>query len=133
MTQPDKKDYVAIANKYARDVVDGRIDVCKWVKLACARHLRNLEQAAAGWQYTFDPELTDKDGKTFRPVYRICRFAELMPHIKGEWAGRGDLIRLQPWQVFVLASIFGWIDVETLRRRFRARRHHRPVHAHRRR
>jgi phage terminase large subunit-like protein len=113
------KDYAAIATAYARDVVGGSVPACKWVRLACQRHLRNLDQAAAGWQYVWNPELVDRAGKTYRPADRICRFAELMPHIKGDWAARGERIRLEPWQVFCLASIFGWIDVETLKRRFR--------------
>lgn len=115
------KDYAAIATGYARDVVEGRVLACKWVRLACARHLRDLERAesADGWQFTWNPELTDHTGKAYRPVFRICRFAELMPHIKGDWAARGERIRLEPWQAFILASIFGWIDRNTLKRRFR--------------
>lgn len=113
------KDYAAIADGYARDVVEGRILACKWVRLACQRHLKDLERDAAGWQFTWNPELTDRDGKKYRPVHRICAFAEKMPHIKGDWAARGERIRLEPWQVFILASIFGWIDVESLKRRFR--------------
>ena len=33
-----KYPHVAAAEKYARDVVKGRIKVCKWVRLACERH-----------------------------------------------------------------------------------------------
>jgi hypothetical protein len=33
------KDYAAIATQYARDVVAGKILACKWVRLACQRHL----------------------------------------------------------------------------------------------
>jgi len=42
-----------------------------------------------------------------------------MPHIKGDWAARGQLIKLEPWQVFILASIFGWVHKDTGKRRFR--------------
>ena len=66
-----------IATQYARDVVDGRIPACKWVKLAGQRHLNDLVRADAGaWQYIFNPELTDAEGKLYRPAERICRFAE---------------------------------------------------------
>ena len=34
--------YSAIAEKYARDVIAGRVLACKWVKLACERHMRDL-------------------------------------------------------------------------------------------
>ena len=113
------KDYAAIATQYARDVVESRLLACKWVRLACQRHLDDLARAEAGWRFAFNPELVDLKGKAYRPANRICKFAELMPHIKGDWAARGMRITLEPWQVFILASIFGWIIVETGKRRFR--------------
>ncbi len=113
------KDYAAIATQYARDVVDGRVPAGKWVQLACQRHLRDLDRSQAGdLPYAWNPELVDTSGKAYRPVQRVCGFAELMSHVKGDWAARGERIRLEPWQVFVLASIFGWIKPETGRRRF---------------
>lgn len=113
------KDYAAIATDYAQRVAAGQLLACKWVRLACQRHLRDIERAAAGWTYVWNPELVDAKGKAYRPADRICAFAERMHHIKGDWAGRGERIRLEPWQVFVLASIFGWINATTLKRRFR--------------
>lgn len=105
---------------YARDVAEGRIVACKWHRLACARHLKDLQRVGTpGFPYDWNPELVDADGKTYRPAERICRFAELMPHIKGDWAARGELIVLGDWQVFILASIFGWVHRETGKRRFR--------------
>ncbi len=113
------KDYAAIATQYAVDVTEGRIVACKWVRLACQRHLRDLERSASGeLPYVWNPELVDVKGKTYRPVQRVCGFAELMSHIKGDWAARGERIRLEPWQVFIFASIFGWIKPETGKRRF---------------
>jgi phage terminase large subunit-like protein len=44
-------------------------------------------------------------------------FVERFPHIKGPLAGR--LIRLEPWQVFILTTVFGWINKDTGKRRFR--------------
>lgn len=109
-----------IAEQYARDIVDGRIPSCKWHRLACQRHLNDLVRIGqSGFPYVFNPELTDSKGKTYRPAERICRFAELMPHIKGDWAARGLLIELQNWQIFILASIFGWVHRDTGKRRFR--------------
>lgn len=113
------KDYAAIATQYARDVVDDRVLACKWVKLACSRHLKNLEQDAAGWRYTWNPLLVTAEGKEYRPADRVCMLGEMLPHIKGDWAARGELIELQPWDIFVFASIFGWVDRETKKRRFR--------------
>lgn len=114
------KDYAAIATGYAQDVAAGRIVACQSVRLACERHLRDLAKAEAGWDYAWNPELVDASGKAYRPADRICRFAELMYHVKGDWAGRGERIKLEAWQVFILASIFGWIVIATGKRRFRS-------------
>lgn len=111
--------FAEIATQYARDVVDEKIPACKWHRLACQRHLDDLARAEQGWLYAFNPQLTDSDGKLYRPVERICRFAQLMPHIKGQWAGRRERIKLEAWEVFILASIFGWIEIATNNRRFR--------------
>lgn len=114
-----EKDFAAIATQYARDVVEGRQIACKWVRLACQRHLNDLARAEAGWIYQFNPELVDLKGKKYRPAQRICAFGERLPHIKGDWAARGEKIKLEPWEVFVLASAFGWIVVATGKRRYR--------------
>ena len=113
------RDYAAIATQYARDVVAGRIVACKWVRLACQRHLDDLQRSLDGWRYAWNPQLVTAEGKEYRPADRACMFIELLPHIKGDWAARHERIRLGPWQVFVIASIFGWVDGETKKRRFR--------------
>lgn len=124
------KDYAAVATGYAQDVVDGRILACKWVRLAGQRHLADMQRAIEGWRYAWNPELKTPDvvdddgnvvqeGRSYRPADRICHFIECLPHIKGDWAGRSERISLEPWQVFIIASIFGWVDRETKRRRFR--------------
>lgn len=109
-----------VATAYATQVAAGKIVACKWHRLACERHLKDLLRAKEGkFAYVWNPVLTDSDAKQFRPAERVCKFAELMPHIKGDWAARGQLIKLEPWQVFILASIFGWVHRETGKRRFR--------------
>lgn len=115
------RDYAAIVDQYAADVVQGRVIACKWVRLACERHRADLErQGKPDFPFVWNPEMQDDVRKrSYRPVQRICGFAELMPHIKGDWAAQGQLIRLEPWQVFVLGNIFGWINAETGKRRFR--------------
>lgn len=109
-----------IAEQYARSVVDGKIPACKWHRLACQRHLNDLQRVGtAGFPYVFNPDLVDSKGKAYRPGERICKFAELMPHIKGDWAARGQLIELEDWQIFILVSIFAWVHKDTGKRRFR--------------
>jgi len=111
MTDDKKKSFAEIATQYAQDVVDGKIVACKWHKLACKRHIDDLAKAESGdWPYVFNPELVNSKGKSYYPAERICKFAQRMPHTKGEWAALGQRIRLEPWQVFILACIFGWVD-----------------------
>ena len=101
------KSYPAIARKYARDVLSGKIPACEWVKKACQRQVDDL--ARKDWEYRFD-------GKK---AARVCKFIEMLPHIKGEWALHRETITLQPFQVFILTTVFGWVSRETNLRRFR--------------
>ncbi|PFW63122.1 terminase, partial [Bacillus sp. AFS075960] len=66
--------------------------------------------------YRFNPLLTDAMGRKYRPADNLCAFVELLPHIKGPLAGTP--ITLEPWQVFILTTIFGWVKRDG-RRRFR--------------
>lgn len=102
--------HVAAANKYASDVVAGRLPACKWTRLACQRHLDDLEKSKGkGYPYTFDKDDAE----------RPCNFVELLPHAKGKWARKKELIRLEPWQSFIFCVLFGWKRKKDGRRRFR--------------
>lgn len=108
------------ATAYARAVVDGQVLACKWHRLACERHLADLARAGTDdFPYLWNPALTDSDAITYQPAERICKFAQNMPHIKGDWAGRRETIRLEDWEVFILASVFGWVHRTSFKRRFR--------------
>ncbi|RZI62337.1 MAG: terminase large subunit [Rubrivivax sp.] len=115
------KDHVALGHQYALDVIEGRIPACKWVRLACQRQVNDLARQLLDptFPYVFNPELTDANGKQYRPAERVCKFAELQPHIKGDWAARAMRIRLESWQCFYLTVAFGWVHAETKKRRFR--------------
>lgn len=118
------RDYVALADAYVAAVLSGERPACKWERLACERHLRDIERAAADdpdFPFAFNPELPhpEEAGATYRPGTRVCVFAELLPHVSGDWAARKERIHLEGWQVFALMSIFGWVHRDTGRRRFR--------------
>lgn len=101
---------VAAANRYAVDVVEGRILACRWVKLACQRHIDDLKRAEKdNYLYRFDAD----------QAAEICYFASKQPHVKGQWALRGLKIALEPWQLFRFACVFGWVHKETGELRFR--------------
>lgn len=101
------RDYAAIATAYAEDVVAGRVPACVYVQQACQRQLSDLDrQGREDWPYTFDRER----------AAHVCRFVELLPHIKGRWAREKRRIELEPWQLFILTTVFGWIDAAGQRR-----------------
>ena len=83
--------------------------------LACVRHLEDLERIGdPSFSYTYDAQ----KGRA------AVRFFELLPHTKGRWArkdpatGRRYRLKLEPWQAFIVMSLFGWVDVATGLRRF---------------
>jgi phage terminase large subunit-like protein len=101
--------FTTVAEQYARDVIAGIVPACKWVKRACERHLKDLDRAASGaWKYRFDTAKAD----------RVCRFIELLPHVKGIWAANAERINLEPWQIFVVCCLFGWVKIASGLRRF---------------
>ena len=112
----EARDYVAIAQQYGRDVVSGEIPACEYVKLACQRQIDDLARPLSDFGYRFNPELVDGEGITFRPADRICKFIELLPHVKGPQAKRRELIQLEPNQIWRLTTEFGWVDSRGLRR-----------------
>lgn len=98
--------HVARAMEYAQNPGN----VSKWVRLACERHLRDLERfKAKSAPFYFDPEAAET----------VCNVVEHFPHIKGIWAQHRKHIELEPWQCFILASVFGWKCRATDTRRFR--------------
>ena len=90
--------YIEKARRYAEGVVAGTIPACKYVRQACQRQIDDLASPPAGYQF-------DEEKAT-----RVCAFVELCPHIKGELARRGELLKLEDWQVFILTTVFGWVD-----------------------
>lgn len=108
--------HVALALSYCADVLAGKVLACQHAINACRRHLRDLERVADdSWPYRFDPDIAE----------RRCAFITKLPHVKGEWARRdpnnpsANRIRLEPWQCFVVCSIFGWVKKSNGARRFR--------------
>lgn len=91
------RDYCGIAQAWAEDVVSGRIVACKLVKQACQRHLTDLlKPRSVLWGYWFDRWHGDD----------ICDFIEKLPHVEGQW--ETPYIKLEPPQIFILTTAFGW-------------------------
>lgn len=88
---------------YAQQVVKGKVLACKWVKLACERHLEDLRTGEARG-FHFDVEAAN----------RAIKFFRFLKHSKGEWAGQAFLLEL--WQAFIVGCLFGWKRTDGLRR-----------------
>lgn len=56
----------------------------------------------------------------FRPerADRACRFIEKLRHTKGIWAARREKFLLSDWEIFIVCSLFGWIEKEGGNTRF---------------
>ena len=109
--------YAASAKQYAQRVVSGEILTCEWVQKACKRQLDDLIRFKRKSSiYQFNPELLDRYGRPYRPADNLCAFIERLPHVKGPLASR--MIVLEPWQVFILSTVFGWVKSDG-KRRFR--------------
>lgn len=93
-------DFAGVATDYAKKVVRGYIPAGKYVRLACQRHLSDLKRSDIFWD--------------IEAANRVCRFAAQMRHTKAEWAGQP--IVLEPWQLFIVCSLFGWKNKAGYRR-----------------
>lgn len=92
-------------SEYADKVVSGEILACEWIRYACQRHIDDCKREDIYW---------DEDAARI-PI----RFIENLPHVKGKWAAKRETIKLELWQKFAVASIFGWKRTRGGLRRFR--------------
>lgn len=100
--------------RYTRGAIRGDVIAGKLVRLACERHENDLKrskrrQVGRGrptkkYQFHFENDLAE----------RIFDFFGELKHTKGAW--EGDPFILEPWEKFILGSIFGWVDDNYLRR-----------------
>ena len=101
-----KKEVLHPAEQYARDVINGKIVACKWVKLACERHVHDLAHAHERG-FFFDPAAGQY----------VIDFIGMLRHSKGKWGrGVGEFIILEPWQQFIIWVGFGWKRADGMRR-----------------
>ncbi len=102
-----KNPHVTKANKYIADILSGDIPACIYVQQSCQRQVDNLKASEKKtYLYEFNNEAAED----------ICEFAEMMPHVKGKWAGSNMV--LEPWECFLLTTVFGWLRKANGLRRF---------------
>ena len=82
----------------------GQVIAGPHVRGACTRHLADLQDAPArGWQ--FDVQLVQRVVDFFANVLRLS---------SGEFEGQPFI--LEPWQAFIVGSLFGWLNAARQRR-----------------
>lgn len=96
------------ATQYAEDVLNGKIVAGKSIKLACKRHLKDLERSKTdpNFKYYFDIDQAED----------IINFAETLTIAEGE---EPQPVVLYPFQCFILGSLNGWRIKGKGYRRFR--------------
>jgi len=100
--------YTEAANKYAREVVKGKVPASIYVRQACQRHLDDLRHSKKKrYPYHYDEMRAG----------RACFFIEQLHFWEGERVGQP--FRLQPWQTWIVCSMFGWVRKVDGFRRFR--------------
>jgi phage terminase large subunit-like protein len=85
---------------YAQAVLSGDVPACKWVRLACQRHIDDLKREDV-W---FDTAAAE----------RFFRYCGQLQHYKGP--ERGKPIVLEPWQKFFFGCVYGWKRVHNGKR-----------------
>lgn len=88
MTRPDLE--------YCDKVLSCEIVACRFVKLACERHLDDLKYGYRRGLYF------DVDAAEYRlDFYKFCH------HFEGEW--EGQVIEPELWQKFIKYALYGWM------------------------
>ena len=102
-------EYTHPTTKYALEVIQGLHTNCEAEVLACTRHLSDLErQGTIEFPFIFDESRADRIFDWFE---KCCR------HVRGPFSG--SPIILEPFQMFDLGCLFGWVHKQTGRRRFK--------------
>lgn len=101
------KNFQEIAEQYITRVLAGDEVVCRKVRKAVERHVRDLECSASNdpaFPYYFDPAAGAK----------VCRLFEAVKPSK--WPTK---MQMQPWMITCTLILYGWKHKETHLRRFR--------------
>jgi phage terminase large subunit-like protein len=88
---------------YARAVLAGEISAGRLVRLACQRHLQDLETGELRG-LRFDAAA----------AAHVMRFFGFLRHFEGKFAG--EPFELEPFQKFIIGSLFGWKGADGFRR-----------------
>jgi phage terminase large subunit-like protein len=96
--------YASTAIDYAKRVVTGKIPACWQLRASCQRTLDDLKRR--------DIVFSEKH------IDHACAFIEALPHTKGDLAG--SAIILEPFQIWIIANLFGFVRKADSLRKHRA-------------
>ncbi|MCW0972198.1 terminase large subunit [Streptococcus anginosus] len=98
-----REKYKDAGTRYCFDVLDEKIVTGYYIKLACFRHLRDLQrQGQEDFPYVYSVDAFN----------RFLKFLSLVPNVD-------DLSqKLKPmnWQLFIFSQLFAWLDLDGLPR-----------------
>jgi phage terminase large subunit-like protein len=98
---------VNLYKQYINDVLETPDEVSKYVHQAVLRHVGDLEkQETEDFEYYFDEPTADW----------VINLVKSFKHTAGEFYGKP--FGVQPFQAFILASVFGWLKKRDGKRRF---------------
>jgi len=88
--------------QYVIKVLSGEIVTGQWVRLACERHRRDISrQRTESFPYYFSASR----------ALHILNFFDHLRHSQDWFQGHGgESFKLELWQCFILASVFGWLE-----------------------
>jgi len=89
---------------WARAVIAGDVIACRFVRLACKRHLDDLKRGPKRGLH-FDARAAQ---------HRLAFGPRFLRHSKGEWARKP--VEWSGWQKFCIGSVFGWKRADGTRR-----------------
>jgi phage terminase large subunit-like protein len=94
--------FADVAIRYAEQVVAGEILVGQQIRSSCAGFLHDIQGDT--WVFSANH------------VERVCAFAQTFPYLEGELAQQGKTLTLEPWQIWILAALFGLLGQDGLRK-----------------
>ncbi|MCU4539630.1 terminase large subunit [Acinetobacter bereziniae] len=129
------RDYFKVALQYCQDVRSGVRVAGQLEKLAIKRFLSDLARSGfksdqvdeetqsllQNIKFKSKPDIDFEYELSLERVTHACKFVEACPHVKGKLAkvkpdGTRHKLILEPWQIFCMMNIFGWVDSENKRR-----------------
>lgn len=85
-----REEIIKTHQKYALDVIDGKIIACHYIQMACKRYLSFFDK------YEYREEKVEK----------VINFIQKLRHFKGKHNGKPFI--LEQWQIWIISAIFGF-------------------------